>query len=58
MVKMKGGIPITHEHYKDSNSVKWLPIKLIFSFEQFDNRHCQHNWPTKSREQHTQYILN
>jgi hypothetical protein len=54
---MKGAILVTPEHYKDSDSVKWLPIKLIFSFEQFDNSHCQNNWPTKCRKQHTQYIL-
>jgi hypothetical protein len=55
---MKGAILVTPEHYKDSNSVKWLPIKLIFSFEQFDYCHCQNNWPAKSGKHHTQNILN
>jgi hypothetical protein len=48
---------VTPEHYKDSDSVKWLPIKLIFSFEQFNYCHCQNNGPTKCRKQHTQNIL-
>ena len=55
---MKGAISVTPEHYKDSDSVKWLPIKLIFSFEQFYNCHCQNNWPAKSGKHHTQNILN